>query len=142
MQLLVLLLVRFMRAVLFAFLLPIIVAVTSSAESPKEPALVVALKGEIQKMDLDHPEDDAAKHIAQGDSRFLGIRGYSVTFPGTPDGPIVFKRIQQVGFRVVAGTAETISGDEHLRLIGIATQYAGRYNRYIWYHAAKSKNKT
>jgi hypothetical protein len=132
-----------MRAVLFAFLFPIIVALTSSAEPSKDPALVVALKGEIQKMDLDHPEDDAAKNIARGDSRFLGIRGYSVTFPGTPDGPIVSKRIQQVGFRVVAGTADTISGDEHLRLIAIATQYAGRYNRYIWYHAVvKSKTKT
>jgi len=103
--------------------------------------MVVALKGEIQKMDLDHPEDDAAKNIARGDSRFLGIRGYSVSFPGTPDGSFASKRVQQIGFRLIAGTGDTVSGDEHMRLIAIATRYAGSYNRYIWYHSGKSKEK-
>jgi len=131
-----------MRAILLAFLLPIIVAVPSSAELPKEPPLVTALKREIQKMDLDHPEDDAAKNLARGDTRFLGIQGYSVTFPGTPDHPASYKLVQHLGFRVIAGTADKVSGDEHLRLIAIAVQYVGRYNRYIWFHTVKHEDKT
>ena len=114
----------------------------SFAQSAEEPDLVVELRHEIKKMDLDHPDKDAARHLRRGDSRFLGIYGYSVTFPGTPDDLASWKLVREHGFRGIAGTADTVFGPEHRRLIDVATRYAERYNRYIWSHISKEKEKT
>jgi hypothetical protein len=131
-----------MRAIILWPLFIAMVSSMSSAQPPKESDLVVALRGEIQKMDLEHPEKDAKKNILRGDSRFLGIYGYSVTFPGTPEDVPSWDRVHQHGYRGIAGTADTVFGEEHRRLIEVATRYAERYNRYIWSHITRRRPKT
>lgn len=96
-----------------------------------EPTIVRTLEAALGQFDLTEPEQDAERHFAAGDTRVIGIHGYSISFPGLPDDARI-SLSEESGFRTIEGTSDCVSGSRHMELIAVATQYAERYNRYVW----------
>jgi len=89
--------------------------------------LVAMLKTELSYLDLQNPKHDLDKNIAHKDYRFICVYGYSIVCPGT-EGP---ENIQKYGSRMIEGTSDTLEGDEHSKLQGIAFVYAEKYNQFL-----------
>jgi hypothetical protein len=105
-----------------------------------EPTTVRTLEAALASLDLEEPENDAERCLAAGDTRIIGIYGYSVSFPGIPD--VAWMRvIAEETFRAVEGTSDCVIGERHMALISVASNYAERYNRHLWQQHAKTSNQ-
>ena len=84
--------------------------------------------GELCSIHLENAEADAARALKKGDTRVLGIYGYSVSFPGiSPDD----WEKHHGAYRGIEGTTDAMYGDDHWTLISYATDYAAIYNMFI-----------
>ncbi len=74
------------------------------------------------------PQRDLAAALARGDTRFIGIYGFSREVPGagSPSAPLVLRH----GVRYVRDSSDT--GEP--RLNRLARRYAERYNRLLLEH--------
>lgn len=64
--------------------------------------------------------------LARGDSRFVGVMGYSLVVPGVTNFPTMtddFKRV-----RIIPNTSDVILNRAHEHLQEVASDYATRYN--------------
>jgi hypothetical protein len=77
---------------------------------------------------LQNPREHAAKSIAAGELRYLGVMGYGMTYPGIKDGMCVAQG--NLG-RVMVGTGDAACSYEHAQLQIQATSYAAAYNSSI-----------
>ena len=66
------------------------------------------------------------RNLNAGDTRFVGIYGFTCTAPGVQESELNLLRIH--GVKCLAGTSDLIESREHLRLIRKARDYAERYN--------------
>jgi len=73
------------------------------------------------------PEARARAGVASGAPYFLGIQGYSVTFPGVDD----LSAVRRIGYRVLGGTSDVVSSGPCRGYQGRATAYAERFNRTV-----------
>ena len=96
-----------------------------------EPPVVRTLEAALARLNLSAPEDDAARNLAAGDERFVGIYGYSVSFPGVPDADVGPIFADESRFWAIEGTSDCVTGRRHFELIEVATRYAERYNRHV-----------
>jgi len=96
-------------------------------KQPEQTSLIAILKTELSYLDLDNPKNDLNKNIAHKDYRFMCVYGVSIVCPGmvNPD------YMQTYGTRMIEGTSDTLEGDEHNKLQGIAFVYAEKYNMYL-----------
>lgn len=76
------------------------------------------------------PVSDAKKAILVKDFRLVGLDGFTWTIPGVP-GNDQFRMRDKYGLRIIEGTGDVISSDEHMRLLGRAREYARAYNEYL-----------
>src|SRR5574340_673098 len=116
-----------LRPVLFLLLL---VPVLSDATDGKE--IIESLRW-VENAD---PIKNANHAIETKDYRFLGIAGRGVAVPGLPDG-LYWEYTKKYGINVIKGTSDNVWGEEHLRLIRLATKYAETYNKKMLEHLAK-----
>ncbi|GAA5217422.1 hypothetical protein ACFSJ3_18155 [Corallincola platygyrae] len=72
------------------------------------------------------PAKEASTAIADGDYRFRGVYGYSVSAPGIPNACVHYTDINPIN-----GTSDTRASYEEAKLNAIAIQYATYYNFYI-----------
>ena len=97
------------------------------------PALTCFAQNNIEKLRWVEKADavaDANTAIEKKDFRFLGIAGYTITFPGIPQ-----EKQQELtnkyGSIIIEGTGDVVEGEEHIRLISLAKAYAETYNAFI-----------
>jgi outer membrane lipoprotein LolB len=102
------------------------VAVAGSGEAKAKTSNLAILTTTLSLLDLAHPEQDMANHVAHGDYRFIGMNGYSCTAPGIRGTPSEI--IDKYGIWCLEGTSDMIEGEEHMKLIKKAKSYAERYN--------------
>jgi hypothetical protein len=95
-----------------------------------EPSTADELKASLASLNLVEPEKDAERYLAAGDTRVVGIYGYSVGFPGVPEEAWI-GLLSEERFRAIEGTSDCVIGDRHMELISAAIRYAERYNRYL-----------
>ena len=91
--------------------------------------MVSLLQSELSKLDLQNPENDLNRNLANGDRRLIGIYGYSLHCPGAEKLP--HDQMEQYGIKPINGTSDCITGGEHRRLIQSVTDYAARYNQAL-----------
>jgi outer membrane lipoprotein LolB len=87
------------------------------------------LRAALSKLDLENPKKDLDDNLRLGDVRFKSVCGYVCTSPGVGDE--YYYHANYYGTDVIEGTSDAIEGDEHLKLIEKATQYAEEYNRLL-----------
>ncbi|HEV7692370.1 MAG TPA: hypothetical protein VGO52_16150 [Hyphomonadaceae bacterium] len=90
--------------------------------------------GELCSIRLEKAEADAERALKAGDTRVLGVYGYSVTFPGTS--PKDWETFHEA-YRGIEGTSDMMYGDDHVALISNATDYAAIYNMFILKNRSK-----
>lgn len=112
-----------MRAIILTFL----IAMTLIA-CHRSSTNVDILKIELSKLDLKNPENDLQKNIENGDTRFIGIYGYTLSCPGAIE---LGGKYYPHGIKPIAGTSDAIESDEHSRLIATSAEYATRYNQAL-----------
>lgn len=70
------------------------------------------------------PEDYFKKSIENNDFRFLGIYGYTLTVPEVSKSCLDIDK----DIKPIKGTTDTVFGEEHSKLISMATKFAKDYN--------------
>ena len=83
----------------------------------------------LRWLDSADPRRDLSASLARGDTRFLGIHGYTSFVPGV-DRSIASHH----GVRYLDGTSDAIRGPEHARLNRLASTCAERYNKLLLEH--------
>jgi hypothetical protein len=76
----------------------------------------------------------AAESAAKGDLRYLGVHGFTVTYPGTG----ACLQQEDLG-EAISGTSDAICSDRHLRLRQRAIEFAKTYNAAINEHRGQRK---
>lgn len=97
----------------------------ASAERPLDP-----YAQKLLWLDSADPQVDAARAIAQGDLRLLGLATRAISLPGV-DPDEYYRYEQACGYRLIEGVSDVVRSDEHLRLIQKARSYALQYNAAI-----------
>lgn len=109
------------------FVLALVVA--SSAIAADNP--VATLRAELAGLNLNAPEVDAERDIAQYRAVCFSINGYATYFPSMPEQDREYCEAREKNFR---GTWDMILTKEHEELISQARKYAERYNAYVLRH--------
>ena len=85
---------------------------------------------EFLRFNLEHPEMDAAKALAEGRPRCFSVNGYNKSFPGIDaDDKSFCERIE----RNISGTSD-VGRSDHSEVQRSAWQYAEAYNKYVIAH--------
>lgn len=109
-----------------ALLFFLAVASTASA-NPLPETNTSILKMTLSTLNLADPSEDARRHIANGDYRFIGIVDYSCHLPGREG--LGLEHLSKIyGTRCLAGTSDAIESDEFGVLMEQARQYGIQYN--------------
>ena len=87
---------------------------------------VSVLKAELDSFNLGKPEEDLERNLSQGNRQFMSVCGYACECPGVSKDDYGY--VQQYGSQIIKGTSDVVEGNEHLKLIGIASSYAEQYN--------------
>ena len=77
------------------------------------------------------PVSKAKAALGRGDTRLLGVAGYTITVPGVDESRCMVPREKVV---VVPGTSDVLLTEEHARLNTLAHAFAQRYNAEILRH--------
>jgi hypothetical protein len=90
-----------------------------------------AIREELTRLQTADPVMDLKTATEQGDYRFVGLMGYTLSVPGVDRD--VFYRIYEpkFGFKVIRGTSDYFEIPEQEELTSIGTAYAERYNRLL-----------
>jgi len=85
-----------------------------------------------------NPSVDAEKAIKDGDFRYIGIYGYTLSVPGV-DGSCLRDKSGEMSMdssnvKPIGGTSDVVVNYEHAKLIAIAREYAYFYNVRIRLH--------
>ncbi len=94
-----------------------------------DPALD-AYAQKLKWLDDADPQADAARAIAQGDLRLLGLALRAVSIPSVGNDEIQAYE-QACGVKLIDGVSDVVRSQEHLRLMQAARSYALRYNAII-----------
>lgn len=116
---------RISSPLLGAWLCSSLLAACSAPASDPPLVETARLKVTLATLDLEHPWEDAKRHVAMGDLRPVGIFGFSCAIPG-PHGPE--SPPETGGIRCLEGTTDVAEGAEHRHLIDEATAYAMTYD--------------
>ena len=93
---------------------------------------VATLRAELQGLNLESPEADAARDLAARAAHCYSINGFARSFPGVEtSAQRDFCSSVEKNF---AGTSDVVHGKEHGQLIAQAAAYAKRYNVYVLSH--------
>jgi hypothetical protein len=84
------------------------------------------LRTELSVLNLDYPEKDLDRNLSYKDYRCIAICGFICYHPGAA--PTDVDVCRRFGSRTIIGTSDAIEGDEHGKLIAIASKYATEYN--------------
>lgn len=87
-----------------------------------------------------NPLEDVKEAISKKDYRFIGIAGRRIKVRGIPDDKY-FEYTEKYGINVMKGTSDITYGDEHLRLIRLAEDYAKKYNQVLLRHLGQLTGK-
>ena len=109
-----------------AFILVLFAGTTACTQEP-EP---IRLLRWVEKAD---PIADAKAAVERNHYVLIGVHGYSWTMPGVTKSK-QFEYRDRYGVKLLEGTGDVILGEEHARLIGLALEYAEKYNLYILSH--------
>src|ERR1700689_5369593 len=96
------------------------VAALNACDSHHSTTTTVDLSA-LRALNIDKAESDAQKAIATDDFRLLAVQGYSTDVPGAGDD--VEKAKDQYGLRMLAGTTDAPTSQEHERLNTNARAY-------------------
>ena len=99
--------------------------------SPKPAAEEVR---QLRWLEAADPISDAYAALSKNDKRLVGVNGYTWIIPGVEEQRKDDYR-NRYGLRILEGTSDVIVNSEHGRLVGLAGQYAKKYNTYILAHA-------
>ncbi|WP_150131379.1 hypothetical protein [Caulobacter mirabilis] len=87
----------------------------------------LAQRQHLRSLDIAQAESDARHAASRGDYALLGIGGVGTYVPGIPDG-MRLDYLSPSDVRIIHGTSDMISDDEHRALQNKARNYAKRYN--------------
>jgi len=107
--------------------MPTQITPTPDAEEAQRRAVVTR---ELARLKNASPERDFANAWANKDTRFVGIRGFTIELPGVPQ-QREFDLKERYGVNPVEGTSDVIDPPEIARLNAVATRYATRYNQIL-----------
>jgi len=83
----------------------------------------------LRWLDSADPHRDLNDSLARGDTRFVGVYGYTTVIPGVERSG-AFRH----GVRYLRGTSDALESREHARLNRLAFEYARRYNQMLAEH--------
>jgi hypothetical protein len=81
--------------------------------------------------------EDLLAALARGDTRFVGIMGYSLEVPGVPD--YVEKYDKTYGVKIIKGTSDSYSDSSGLSQSVFFRDYAEGYNKLLLNHIKSGK---
>jgi hypothetical protein len=98
------------------------------------PAYADETLDEIHKLlgwvETANPVLDAEKALKKGETKLWALQGIGIYIPGVEQEK--YKKItNELGYKILEGTSDSVYGEEHLRLIRLAEKYAKIYNAYI-----------
>jgi hypothetical protein len=79
---------------------------------------------------------DVAKALAEEDRRFLVNVGWGGAILGVPEWTSEMRG--KYGVRVLDGTGDMVFGPKHEEFKRVASEYATKYNRFMWEHVTKT----
>ncbi len=98
----------------------------SAPPAPADQQIRTAeLKATLASLDLEHPWEDAKRHVAAGDLRPVGLYGFSCSVPGPYDPKSPWN---MADIRCLDGTGDVMYVGEYTHLTDQATAYAMTYN--------------
>jgi hypothetical protein len=97
----------------------------SSCTTTVPPAASDGCHREAQELARQNAVDLAESVHRSGSPYFLGVRGFTIDFPGIEDTTIVF----QTGYREIEGTSDVVENEGCFRFRSQARAFAERYNR-------------
>lgn len=106
---------------------------------PADAARQAVVLRELARLRTASPDRDFAIAWANGDTRFLGVQGYSLSLPGLPK-EMYRTAIMHGQFRPLEGTTETPNSEEEMELNNVAWKYATRYNQLLLQKLDEQKN--
>ena len=80
----------------------------------------------LEALTRQSPEAKAKASVALGTPYLLGVRGFTVSFPGADEGTAA-----KIGYRIIEGTSDAFEDDSCRLYQGRAKKYAGRFNRQV-----------
>ena len=83
----------------------------------------------ITQLNIEDPKTDLLIHTKKGDNRFIGIIGYACFAPGVAQNHQYLTKMN--GIHCLEGTSDAIENMEHGKLIGVASEYAKKYNKLL-----------
>ena len=105
-------------------------AVEAGCSSPEGPEVQALCRDpsydDLCHLDVSKAHADASDALREGDTRLIGIRGYSVAVPGVQLGR--FEVEAKFGLQTLNENADVVAGSAHMFLIERATKYAEIYN--------------
>jgi hypothetical protein len=106
-------------------------ASTPSAVQHPEPSRDSDSPGvrSLRWLDSADPHRDLNDALARGDTRFVGVYGYTAVIPGVERSEVI-----RHGVRYRRGTSDALEGREHARLNRLAFEYARQYNETLAKH--------
>jgi hypothetical protein len=117
-----------------------ILGLTSCAKTAKREVVQIPNVDELRSLNVENAVEDARKALKAGDRNVLGVYGYTTDVPGLPPALREDPRSLRTtyGIRMIEGTTDAPSSEEHEKLNDNAYRYAEKYNQTI---LAESKQK-
>ncbi|MCK4911201.1 MAG: hypothetical protein KAR83_06150 [Thermodesulfovibrionales bacterium] len=90
---------------------------------------------DLHKLEHADPLEDFKLDMESNELKFIGLRGYSIYFPGIKQSKTwIDIRNGKYDSWIVGGSSDHIMNEEHMRLISIAQKYAREYNSLMVKH--------
>lgn len=97
------------------------------------------LRSELETLHINDPDQDMRKKMEKNDFRFVCICGFICYTPSVEKDNL--KLVKIYGRRCLEGTSDGIDSEEHGKLIGVAIDYADKYNSLLLKELKKDPNK-
>ena len=102
--------------------------------------LEVVTVAEICIDSVSNADEDFDAAIMKCDCRFVGVRGFAITYPGLPKREEL-DLVNKYGYKIVAGTGDNQPDMQSWDFQIFAMRYAKKYNTLMLDHVEKNKRK-